>query len=422
MLDGLSLIRSAVLIKVAFWYDRPLDYAGGLNYLRNLLFALSQLEEKTVQPYVFFGRKVDADAVRPFEALATVVRTSILDRKSVTWFLHQILRRVFGSLALVQFAVRRHGISIVSHAEHVYGRNRPFKVISWIPDFQYLHLPELFPGLDVVAETARMRMIAAQSDALVLSSYAALEDYLRISDPAISTGVTVLQFVSQPSGALQSPAMSPTWASIEAKYDFQGRFFLLPNQFWQHKNHAVVFAAVNVLKATGIEVQVLCTGNLQDYRIKNASYVNALLEYIKTYDISGNVRILGSIDYTDVLFLMRNCVSVINPSRFEGWSSTVEEAKGMGKRLILSNIPVHLEQEPPNALFFDPDDEYELARAMAAHWGSVSDAISAQDEARAANDLRSRTIAYAAGYSQLVAGIGSRLPGLSDHEHSALSR
>ena len=405
-----------MLTKVAFWYDRPQEYTGGLNYMRNLLFALSTLEDKKIKPYIFFGKRVDADVVRPFEVLATVVRSSILDRKSPAWFLHKILFRFFGSLLMVNIAIRRHGISIVSHAEHVYGRNRPFRIISWIPDFQYLHLPELFPGLDTKAETRKMRKIAAQSDALILSSYAALEDYRSIAGPAKSGGVTVLQFVSQPGGALHDAVNPPTMAEIEVKYRFRGPFFFLPNQFWQHKNHAAVFAAVKMLKEQRVEVLLLCTGNLRDYRMRDTPYVDGLLQFIEDNDLSRNIKILGAIDYADVLFLMRNSVAVINPSRFEGWSSTVEEAKSMGKRLILSNIPVHREQNPSLALYFEPDDDHGLAQAMATLWTNSTDAIGEIDEQQAAKHLRQRTVAYAEGYSRLVLTLERRMRGATDCE------
>ena len=83
----------------------------------------------------------------------------------------------------------------------------------------------------------------------------------------------------------------------------------------------------------------------------------------------------------------------------------------MGKRLILSSIAVHREQDPPGALFFEPDDEHALAQAMATHWSTLSDAISAQDEQRAAKELRQRTIAYAEGYSRLVQSLESQVLG-----------
>ena len=390
------------MIKVAFWYDRPKEYTGGLNYMRNLLFALAQIENKKIHPYIFFGRRVESEIVRSFEGLATVVQTSVLDRKSLAWYLHKILLRLFNSCLMVHLVIKRYGISIISHAEHINGGSRLFKVISWIPDFQYLHLPDLFPGLNILEETNRMRKIAVDSDALILSSYAALEDYYRIANSESGARVTVLQFVSQPSYVFQAAIEPPTRGKIEARYGFKGNFFFLPNQFWRHKNHAIVFAAVKALKERGIEVLLLCTGNLRDYRMKDTSYIDGLYKYIDDNNLGQNIKILGAIDYIDVLFLMRNSVAIINPSRFEGWSSTVEEAKSMGKRLILSNIPVHQEQNPSGALFFDPDDEQGLSQAMAACWASPIDTISKEDEKQAAEGLHQRTLAYAEGYSRVV--------------------
>ena len=42
---------------------------------------------------------------------------------------------------------------------------------------------------------------------------------------------------------------------------------------------------------------------------------------------------------------------MINPSLFEGWSSTVEECKSVGKNMILSDLNVHKEQYPTQTFF-----------------------------------------------------------------------
>jgi glycosyltransferase involved in cell wall biosynthesis len=58
---------------------------------------------------------------------------------------------------------------------------------------------------------------------------------------------------------------------------------------------------------------------------------------------------------------------MINPSYFEGWSTTVEEGKSFSKRLILSDINVHREQSP-NSLFFNPNSPEELANCIEKEW------------------------------------------------------
>ena len=68
--------------------------------------------------------------------------------------------------------------------------------------------------------------------------------------------------------------------------------------------------------------------------------------------------------YSDVIALMRYSVAVINPSLFEGWSTTVEEAKSLGKSILLSDIPVHREQSPVRGHFFKANSAEQLAEEM----------------------------------------------------------
>ena len=57
-------------------------------------------------------------------------------------------------------------------------------------------------------------------------------------------------------------------------------------------------------------------------------------------------------------------MAVINPSTFEGWSSTVEEAKVLCKRVILSNIPPHKEQKVENCYYFGLNDYKKLSKIL----------------------------------------------------------
>ncbi len=61
---------------------------------------------------------------------------------------------------------------------------------------------------------------------------------------------------------------------------------------------------------------------------------------------------------------MKNAEAVLQPSRFEGWSTVIEDAKAMGQLVIASNIDVHVEQLGDNGIFFFPDDPLELANIM----------------------------------------------------------
>ena len=78
--------------------------------------------------------------------------------------------------------------------------------------------------------------------------------------------------------------------------------------------------------------------------------------------------ILGLIPYADVQALAAASWGYINPSFFEGWSTTVEEAKYRGKRILLSDLRVHREQSPKYGVYFDPNNAEELAAKMWMMW------------------------------------------------------
>jgi len=70
-----------------------------------------------------------------------------------------------------------------------------------------------------------------------------------------------------------------------------------------------------------------------------------------------------------VYALLRVSAALINSSRFEGWSTTVEEAKSFGVPMILSDLDVHREQTAGMAMYFGTDDPTALADHLtrAAH-------------------------------------------------------
>jgi glycosyltransferase involved in cell wall biosynthesis len=86
------------------------------------------------------------------------------------------------------------------------------------------------------------------------------------------------------------------------------------------------------------------------------------------WGIREQIIYLGLVERDEVLALMRQSICVLNPSLFEGWGYSVDEARSLGKSVLLSNIPAHREQNPPNATYFDPIDCEDLATRLAEAW------------------------------------------------------
>ena len=62
---------------------------------------------------------------------------------------------------------------------------------------------------------------------------------------------------------------------------------------------------------------------------------------------------------------MRAAALIIQPSFFEGWSTSIEDSKALGRPLVCSDIPVHREQVPDALGFFDPMKPEILADLLA---------------------------------------------------------
>ena len=88
------------------------------------------------------------------------------------------------------------------------------------------------------------------------------------------------------------------------------------------------------------------------------------MELLKTLEVESQFKILGIIPYKEMISLMYHSAAVINPSMFEGWSTTVEESKILNKSILLSDIPVHKEKNPKKASFFNLSSPVELAEKI----------------------------------------------------------
>lgn len=329
------------------------DWQGGINYFRALFQALHADETKAVQPVVFLGSHADA-AQYGFPDGIQIRRTRLLDRKSLPWMLNKLTSIVLGRPLLTNALLRREGISVLSHGSPT--GSRAIRNLAWIPDFQHLHLPQFFQEEELRKRDALYQSTIAQSDLVIVSSESARQDLLAFS-PAHGQKARVLRF------AAIAPNVDPDRRlDLAQAYGISGRFFYLPNQAWAHKNHVTAIEALARLQDMP-DVSIVCSGSLKDHR--NPNHLEMLRATIDRYGLSSRFRMLGMVPYGHIAELMLQALAVINPSLFEGWSTTVEESKALGVPLILSDIPVHREQcEGLPAQFFTPLDAEALAQAM----------------------------------------------------------
>ena len=275
------------------------------------------------------------------------------------------------------------------------GYARSIPSVLWLPDFQHVHFPNFFTEDDLKYRMHSYPLAARESNLVILSSQHALTDLKHIA-PDVIGKARVLNFVAQvPVNVYQADS-----EAIARLYHLPDKFFFLPNQFWQHKNHEAVIKALALAKLESPELTVVCSGGVYDYR--KPEYFDAILQQIAIHGLGENIRILGGIPREHFWQLMRRAVAVIQPSLFEGWSTSVEEVKSLGKSILLSDIPVHREQDPASAIYFDPQDPVELAQNLLKIQKEKTPGPELNLEQTAREQLRGRTRAFAQTFYEII--------------------
>lgn len=312
-------------------------WTGGPNYLKNIALAVATVPPPHRLRMVFLVRPDQVDHMAQYQAILPLADDVRLFAPGVPMDDIDVL---------YPFPGLDEGIS-----------PSPVRV-HWIPDFQHRHLPHFFSTADATWRDAHFSALATGQNMVVLSSQSALNDFKQFFHPCCPTHV--LRFASSP---------EPGWLegdpkAVITKYDLQTPFLMCCNQFWKHKDHLTLLKALNLLRRQGNFMRLVCTGATEDHR--HPEYFASLLQFIQEHELAEQVRVLGLIDRADQIQLLRTAQAVVQPSLFEGWSTVIEDCRMLGKSVVYSDIPVHLEQAPPHGFAFKAGDAEDLARVLGA--------------------------------------------------------
>lgn len=224
----------------------------------------------------------------------------------------------------------------------------------WIPDFQEWYLPEFFSKRQIKSRKEEQNYLVKKKYPIVFSSYNSLDDFNKFYPNNVNQK-EVLRFVSVVDDSYSKLDIDV----LKNKFNITSDYFIVPNQFWKHKNHKIIIEAAKVLKERNHNFLIVFTGKEFDYRYPN--YTSDLKKYILENGLNANFCFLGFIDRAEQLQLMKNSIAIVQPSLFEGWSTVVEDTKALNHVILLSDIPLHREQIKDNCIFFDPMDKVALA-------------------------------------------------------------
>ena len=205
--------------------------------------------------------------------------------------------------------------------------------LAWIPDLQDIERPEFFSSEEILRRKNMRKKYLNRNRAFIFSSSHALNVFNSIGyqEPLIAG---TLRFTS-----IFDSASEDRFSNQTCKGCKENGFFYLPNQWWVHKNHLWALESFLEYQKSGGNAHLVLTGSEEDSRWPDYS-ANRVLTKLNVK----NVHRLGLVKRSLQRELYYKAIAVIQPSSYEGWSTTIEEALSLGAPVIASDIPSNSEQ------------------------------------------------------------------------------
>jgi len=333
-------------------------WLGGITYIFNLVNSLKFLPEKD-RPEVIVLYNPDlakfiSDFTYPY-------------LKAIPWKFPGVVRGFFASWLTGRNVFVREIIDKYS-PDGIYPLNDwpiskrnldhgRVKTVAWIPDLQHKFYPRYFKRIRRYLREMRIQLLLRHADQLVVSSHDVESHFRKFYSIRKGLRIHVLRFVS-----IMDDFSFAGLRDLQSRYNVPDKYFLVSNQFTNHKNHMVVLRALIRLMADRSPVHIVFTGKMEFKG--NERYIDEIRTMIVENGLEGIIHMLGVIPRKDQLALMKHARAVLQPSLFEGWSTVIEDAKTLQVPVLAANLPVNIEQLGHEGLYFDPHDDSGLAELL----------------------------------------------------------
>jgi glycosyltransferase involved in cell wall biosynthesis len=363
------------MLRIGILTDQFVNWGGGIDFIRLILNGLNAINEtgnNEIKIYVFvpnqsgykryiknglkiiinklFGKKIHLQSSIKKKSFVDTFK-SINDKIEIYYYNGK-------ESDLAKMAIK-HDIDFMLPAFNPLTPNFPKAWAGYIYDFQHKYYPEFFTEEDIKNRDTQFLSMLNQAKTIIVNAKSVKNDIEKFVGETYAT-VIPLPFC---------PVLNLDFFKNEidlTQYKLPKQYFMISNQFWKHKDHVTAFRALRLFldRVSDTEVCLVCTGQTHDVRFPD--YFDSLQGLILELNLSNNVRILGYIPKNDQLQILKNCVSVIQPTLFEGGpgGGAVYESVAYGIPSIVSDIPVNKEIDDETVTFFKTGSPDDLAEKM----------------------------------------------------------
>jgi glycosyltransferase involved in cell wall biosynthesis len=344
--------------RIAIYVDTRYNQGGTFQYTKSLINGIIALSPDEFSITLLYTSKSWEDYLKSFSQVDLIY----LKKSSFLVRLYQILISL-GFLRIVKFFANK--------------LDREIKIINY-QNFDFI----IFPAGETIACLVNTNVIGTIHDLMhryerrfresggffryrfrenyykqiLLSSKAVLVDsdlgarHVKESYRKINARIFVLPYIAPDYIYHTIPEKS---FPLNCK-EILSNYIFYPAQFWPHKNHYNLLKALNILKGRGLTVNLVLCGK------KDREYDN-LNKYVKDKNLIDQVQFLGYIDDAELIYLYRNALAMVMPTFYGPTNIPPIEAILLGCPPLVSDIYGMPEQFGDAAIYFNPNDPFEIA-------------------------------------------------------------
>ncbi len=229
--------------------------------------------------------------------------------------------------------------------------------IVTVHDVQELHFPEYFsPAQRAIRAMHRWKTLDRAGKIIVSFDHVKADLIKYFNLPENKIHVCPIPFNSI---SLQEPTSAAAQKYNEG-YAAWRPYLLYPAQTWRHKNHSLLFEALQRLQLQRQgqkNLRLVCTGGKNDYY----STLEAQLDEMGLRD---SVLFTGVVAEDELLWLYRNAAVVTIPTKYEAGSFPLFEAIKQGVPVVCSDVTSLPETIGNRRFVFNPYDAQTLAELI----------------------------------------------------------
>ncbi len=224
------------------------------------------------------------------------------------------------------------------------------QVIS-ILDLSYKYFPEAFKKNDLyklalwgrysVSRAKKIITISDSSKNDIIKEYKVSEDKVHVI----------------PLGIKDIKDSNMTKDELVSKYSINNPYILFVGTLQPRKNLVRLIEAFKIISESNKKLDLVIVG-------RRGWLYDEILEAPKTFNVEENVKFLETVDDSDLPALYKNAETFVLPSLYEGFGLPVLEAMKYGCPVVASNSSSLPEAGGKAALYFDPYNVDDIAKAI----------------------------------------------------------